>query len=490
MSFPLYRTSAGWNRRLAGRPAPSGLPSPILRQPSQATTREARLLAYAAGNFGKNITFSGAEITFLFLLTELLGLRAATAGGLMLLVLAGDLVFDLLAARIVIAMQARGRSYRWLIVAGAAPCGLAFAGVYALPFFSSQIFAGALPVAAMALVLVLFRGAYAVIDVPHNALMTRVSADSRVRARVSGYRRLFSSCSSLTIALVLTPIVQEAGTTGNHTRLALAGGLVGLVFTATMIASARYAPGTADSSATPSAPRCRDGLRVPLRAPLVLAMLALAALTGFAPPAFERMLLYMGEHVLAAPGLVTGILTAITIGQFAGVAAWTALTARIDSTRLLMLGHATCLAGLTLFALTGIAFPMGTSAPLLASALVMGFGQTAIYMLPWSLLADVVDALEWQFRRRFEAGLFAIFLVAIKASGAASTASLGLLLDLAGYSPGDAASPAVRGAILALGLALPAAGSLAVIAVLTRVRLGHARHARIRRALVWREGRQ
>ena len=46
--------------------------------------REARLFAYSSGNFGKALVFAGADMTILFLLTDLLGLSATAAGSLML----------------------------------------------------------------------------------------------------------------------------------------------------------------------------------------------------------------------------------------------------------------------------------------------------------------------------------------------------------------------------------------------------------------------
>ncbi|HVR51554.1 MAG TPA: hypothetical protein VMS38_17585, partial [Pseudorhodoferax sp.] len=53
------------------------------------------------------------------------------AGAMLITALAGDLVFDLLAARLVIRLRGSGRGYRWLVVAGAIPCAMAFAALYA-----------------------------------------------------------------------------------------------------------------------------------------------------------------------------------------------------------------------------------------------------------------------------------------------------------------------------------------------------------------------
>ncbi|WP_235054361.1 MFS transporter [Novosphingobium lindaniclasticum] len=440
---------------------------------------EARLLGYASGNFGKNLVFAGADLTVLYLLTDLFGLPGAVAGLLMLVALAGDLVFDLLAALLVIRLRRAGRGYRWLIMAGAVPGGAGFALLYALPALGAErlwMVAGAL---------LLFRGAYAVIDVPHNALMARVTVDSRARGRVSGYRLFFSTMSSLTVASLLTPVVQQAVAARAVEMLALTGCAAGLLFAMTMAFSA-LASGREDRNNTDGKAERdgeSDGIAVPVRDGLVLGMGLLALITGFAVPTFERMLLYMGTYVFHRPETVSSLLVAVTFGQFLGVLLWTTLTNRHDKSSLLAAGHMLCVGSLTLFLLC-MAWPPA----LLACAVLSGMGFTCVFMLPWGLLADAVDFVAWKHERRFETGLFAFYLVAVKASGAAATGLIGWSLGQLGYVPGAAQSAVVRGGILALGIGVPIAGSLAAIALLRRFRIGHARHARVLSALA--EGRK
>ena len=440
-----------------------------LRRIPAVAAREARLMAYSSGNFGKALVFSGADMTILFLLTDLLGLSGAAAASLLLVAMAGDLVFDLVAAVLVIRLRRSGRGYRWLVATGAVPCGLAFAMLYALPF--SNLRAGWGPVAAM----LVFRGAYAVIDVPHNALMAQMTRDSRVRARVSGYRLLFSTASSLCLALVLAPLVQHAARNRAFATLALAGAGAGVLFVATMGLCAATSGRGGERERQDAA---RDGLRVPLRDPLVLGMGLLALVTGFAMPMFGRTILFVATYVVERPDMVSGLMLALTGGQFAGVLCWTMLTGRADPARVLALGHGVCAAGLVLFAAL-----LGRPDMLPMSAAVIGFGLAAVLMLPWSLLANAVDFVALRYGRRLETGLFAFYLVAVKASGAAATALTGWLLGSLGYAPGAAQSPPVQAGMLALGLGLPLAGSLCAMALLARFGIGHARHARVRAAL-------
>lgn len=435
--------------------------------------QETRLVAYSSGNFGKNLVFSGADLTFLYLLTDLFGFSGTTSGMLMLVALAGDLVFDLLAAMLVIRLRRTGRGYRWLIVAGALPGGLAFALLFAMPAMGIE------RAWILAFALLAFRGAYALIDVPHNALMTRISADSRARGRVSGYRFFFSSASALTVASILTPAVQSAVHARDLPSLALTGAVAGCLFAATMIACGLASdrrssePGAEGQVAADS-----DGIDVPLRDSLVLAMGAVAVITGFAMPAFERMLLYLGTYVMERPALVTTLLLAKTLGQFLGVAIWTPLAGKIDKSRVLAAGHAISIVG---FALFGLVIDRPELLP--ACALLMGFGLSCVFMLPWGLLANSVDFVALRHGRRFETGLFAFYLVVVKASGAASSVVIGLTLGWLGYVPDAEQAAGVKAGMLALGLGVPMLGSLAAILLLARMGMGHERHERVLAAL-------
>lgn len=437
--------------------------------------RELRFVAYSAANFGKNLVFSGADLTFLFILTELLGLPAGRAASLMLAALAGDLVFDLLAAKLVIALRQRGRGYRWLLATGALPCGIAFALVYSLPSLHM------LGTWVLALTLMVFRGAYAVIDVPHNALMAQVTLDSSARGRVSGYRRFFSTAASLCVAMILTPLVQAAAHTHEFSALSATGICAGAAFVATMIGSALLSlPLT--PSPQPHVVR-GDGIAVPLGDPLLVAMAAIGVLSGFAVPAFERMLLYLGTYVFEAPAQVPRLLFALSVGQFAGVFLWTSLTRWIGNPRLLALGHAMCAICLAM-----LYFSLGSNWAMMICVLLLGIGQTSVFMLPWGILADVVDMIEWRHRRRYEAGIFAFYLVIVKASGAACSALAGFALEWSGYAPQVAQNDTTKAAMLGLGLGLPLTGSLIAIAIASRLRIDHATHARVISALGRRNG--
>jgi GPH family glycoside/pentoside/hexuronide:cation symporter len=63
----------------------------------QKAQGEARSVSYASGNFGKALVFGSADLTILYLLTDVLDIPGTQAAALMLTAVLGDLVFDMLA---------------------------------------------------------------------------------------------------------------------------------------------------------------------------------------------------------------------------------------------------------------------------------------------------------------------------------------------------------------------------------------------------------
>ncbi|HEY0342317.1 MAG TPA: MFS transporter, partial [Steroidobacteraceae bacterium] len=195
--------------------------------------REWRLIGYASGNFGKNLVWSTADITLLFILTDLIGLPVTSAALLMTIAVAGDLVFDILAGAISAQVKAYGAGYRWLITYAAIPCGVAFMLLYALPWWGER------RLWVIAAVVLLFRVAFAVVDVPHYAMLAAVASDSRARGRTAGYRSFFSNISSLIIATLVVPLAEKSARLGDAATLAGFGACAGLLFSVVMATSAR-----------------------------------------------------------------------------------------------------------------------------------------------------------------------------------------------------------------------------------------------------------
>jgi GPH family glycoside/pentoside/hexuronide:cation symporter len=435
-------------------------------------TRELRLVRYAGGNFGKNIVWSTADLTLLFILTDLVGLPTTSAALLMTIAFAGDLIFDVLAGVISAQVKAYNAGTRRLITFAALPCGIAFALLYALPWWGEH------RLWTIASVVLVFRAAFAVVDLPHYAMITDLTSDSRTRGRAAGYRSFFSNISSLIIATVVVPLVEKSTRLGETAPLAVFGACAGLVYCVVMATAATAGPRAGRSSRKAASVR----LSIPKLTPLFLAMLPIAAVMGFAVPMFSRTAIYYSTYVLERPAFAGRILAAITIGQFGGVIVWTGLVRYFDKTRLLIASLIATAAALCIFS----ASAPNQSAMLVSSGL-MGVALLGVYMLPWGILPDVVDFCEFRQGFRQETTLVALFLVVHKASGAASSGLIGWVLATTGYVPGAQQSHFVVSAIVFLAFGIPIAGALIAIATLLPLDIGHRRHAAVIRKLAFKK---
>ncbi|MYN26250.1 MFS transporter [Duganella levis] len=430
-------------------------------------SRDRHLIGYSAGNFGKNLLLGSVDVTLLFLLTDLLGVAPQQVSLLMAVVFCGDLLLDLGAGLLASRAQNHGIGYRRLIVLGTLPCALAFALFFSLPLMGHP----SLELTCAAILL--FRAAYAVIDVPHNSLLARVASDSRARGRASGYRTVFSSAAGVVIATVSVPLVGSAGQHAAPGQLAWLGVAGGLLFCGAMLLAAwssREEPGA-------GALRRTRAVFLPRLDRLFAAMAMIAVVTGFAVPVFGKMMLYIATYAWRQPALAGRVLFMLTLGQFAGAVWWIFMLRYHDKTRLLAVSHCVALGGIALFALAG-AEPM----LLMATAALIGIGFGGIFMLPWGILADVIDFAEFRHRERRETATFATMLVILKAGAAASAAAIGWTLAALGYVPGMAQPPSVVQGMQWLAFGVPALGSVLAVLTLRRLAIGHQAHARVLRA--------
>lgn len=433
-----------------------------------------RLIGYASGNFGKNLIWSTADITLLFILTDLIGLPITSAALLMTIAVAGDLVFDILAGAISAQVKAYSAGCRWLITYAAIPCGIAFMLLYALPWWSEH------RLWTIASVLLVFRAAFAVVDLPHHAMMASVASDSRARGRTAGYRSFFSNISSLIIATFVVPLAEKSARLGDAAPLAAFGACAGLIFFVAMATSAMA--GTPMSPSGRSRPKAFSlRLSIPKLTPLFLGMLVIAVVMSFAVPMFSRTAIYYSTYVLNRPAFAGQLLAAITIGQFGGVVVWTSLVRYFDKTKLLIASHASTLAALCIFAASA-----ANQIAMLVSSALMGVALLGVYMLPWGILPDVVDFCEVRQGFRQETTFFAMFLVVHKASGAASSGLIGWVLATTEYVPGAQQSHRVVSAIVFLAFGIPIVGALSAIATLLPLNIGHRRHEAAIRKLAFR----
>jgi GPH family glycoside/pentoside/hexuronide:cation symporter len=159
-----------------------------------------RLLLFAFGDFAFNLYWQSIMLFLLFYYTDALNLAIGVAATTYMVASIWDGIANFIAGVLVDRKHDRFR-YGPLLIVGAVPLGLTFVLTYFPPVAS-----GGWAVASIFVAHLLFRTAYAGVNVPYLAMTARISADPGDRAFVAGMRMLFGTAAAVTVALCTVPV--------------------------------------------------------------------------------------------------------------------------------------------------------------------------------------------------------------------------------------------------------------------------------------------
>jgi len=162
-----------------------------------------RTIAFASGDFAFNLYWQSISLYLLFYYTEAVGLSAAAAGLIYLVASIWDGFADPLIGMAADRVRTRWGRYRPFLLFGAVPLALAFGLLY----FRPPLQGTALVLVAMAAHL-LFRSAYALVNVPYAALTARITRSASDRGNIAGIRMVFATCAYVLVARTTQPIAQ------------------------------------------------------------------------------------------------------------------------------------------------------------------------------------------------------------------------------------------------------------------------------------------
>ena len=132
--------------------------------------------AYASGAFTKSTLWNFTDLLLLYYFADIQGLGAAAAG---LILMVSLLVSGVLDISLSLLLDRYNLHYQKVIASGAPLTVLSFAILfYPLPAGADYLFTFYL------VVTILFRIGYALVDIPHNAMMGSLTRDSHERTRL------------------------------------------------------------------------------------------------------------------------------------------------------------------------------------------------------------------------------------------------------------------------------------------------------------------
>jgi glucuronide carrier protein len=424
-------------------------------------------LGYAAGDVANNFAFSMSSMFLLLYYTDVVGISAATAGTLFLVVRMWDAFADLFAGRVVDSTSTRWGKFRPFVLFGAVPLLLLNVAVFSVPDLGER---GQLVYAYASYAL--FGLAYSLVNIPYGSLATAMTQDPTERSRLASVRVIGSNLAILLLALAVAPQIEgsddlQRSLTITTVVLAVIG--LSLYVLTFRTSRERVQRDVAKVSVRETVTTMRQN-----RPLVMLCLSSLAFLVGWF--SLQTVTVYYARDVLGNANYYIVLTVMQTVATFAVALVIPRLVRTIGKKRAyLLLGVVAVVGGL------GLAFAP-ESVPAFAIALfgLLGIGLGGVNTLMWALEADTVEFGEWKTGFRTEGTSYAVFSFTRKAGQAIGAASAAFAIGLGGYVAGAASQPdsAVDAIKVTAGI-VPAVFILIAVAIMTAYPLTETRFREI-----------
>jgi Na+/melibiose symporter-like transporter len=421
-------------------------------------------LGYGSGSVATGAFGTVPGLMLLPYLTDTLGIAALTAGLLVFLPKAWDVVLNPVAGRISDRTRdPRGPRRPWLLRAGIG-LAAAFALLFAAPDLGSQALAAVW-------VLVFFLAcatAYAFFQVPYVSMPAELTASYDERTRLMTWRVAILALTIM-VAGASAPLIRDAvGGRAGYRVMGLAMALVILVGVVGAYVGTRHAP---VGAVQPGAGSLRDQLRIVAGARDFRLLLTTFVLQALATGCMLAGVDYLAGDVLDRPGAATLLFVCFVGPALLLTPAWAAVGTRLGKKR----GYVLSSLVLALGALLSVTARTAPPALVYAAVVLVGVGYAGCQVFPLAMLPDAaaVDARRTGSNR---AGVYTGVWTAGETLGLAlGPGAFALALSLGGYrssTTGDLTQPGSALTAIVLGFSvLPAALTLLSLAWLGRYRL-------------------
>jgi GPH family glycoside/pentoside/hexuronide:cation symporter len=429
---------------------------------------KARLILFAFGDFAFNLYWQSIMLFLLFYYTDALGLPMATAAAIYTAASIWDGIANFVAGAVTDRRQPK-HGYGRVLILGSVPLGLACILTYA-PLGTG--FGG------LALVVIghlLFRTAYAALNVPYLAMGARISVDSRDRAFVAGARMLFGTLAWVVVARGTVPIGAwiSGGAVAAEGYL-WAAVLFAVLGTAILIlVGATYREGAVPAAPAPPSVRASIASLAANRAFVTLNLAMMAMIV--AATVLNKSVLYYFKYFLGSDAAGQSALAWMGVMSAVAVPLWMALQRVLGTRALWFVAALLCMAGLTLFAAVHIDEPLVMQLFLVGmQAVIVG-----LHFAFWAMLPNTIEYGEQATGLRVEGAVFGAAALLQRVAIGLATAILGLGFESAGYVANVQQSEATLTA-MRWTIALVPLGALALSCGLMLLNpLGKGAHARI-----------
>jgi len=402
-------------------------------------------LAYGAGDLGPAITANMLAVFLLIFFTNVARLNPGIAGSILMLGKVWDAVNDPLVGWWSDRSQSRmGRRLPWMLW-GAIPFGIFFFLQWVVPRFSADptvnqwsLFAYYLAIA------VVFNTFYTIVNLPYTTLTAELTQDYDERTNLSSFRFTFSiggSILSLVIALAIFALIED-----NPAQQYLwIGGISAIIsvlplFWCVWGVRHRVLAVERDRQSMPQAETLSflEQIKIAFSNRAFLFVIGIYLCSWLAVqntvtviPYFVKDWMGLGDRDF------TQVVIAVQVTSLLMLFVWSAVSRRVGKRVVYFMGMV-----LWIIAQVGLfSLQPGQLGWMYGLAVLAGFGVSTAYLIPWSMIPDVIELDEWQTGQRRE-GVFYSFMVLLqKLALALGLFLVGQVLEQSGFIVADAGQP-------------------------------------------------
>lgn len=432
-----------------------------------------RLLLFAFGDFAFNLFWQSMMLFLLFYYTDAIMLPIGTAATLFMIASIWDGIASFIAGLIVDRKQGR-IDYGLVLALGSVPLALSFVLAYLPPLAP-----GWWGIAGIFLGHLMFRTAYAAVNVPYLAMTARISSDSGDRAFVAGCRMLFGTLAAVTIALGTVPV----GTWITGQEYAAMTFVSAAILFGVMGAIILWIVGRTYVEAAPITERR------PI--PVLAAMKSLMANRAFvtlnaammamivAVTVLNKSVLYYFKYALGDPDGGQLALASMSAISAIAVPLWMGLRNKLSLRVLWFIASAAAIFGLAMFAVVDI-HRAGAMQLFLIGMQAMIVGLNFVF---WAMLPNTIEYGEAATGLHVEGTVFGLAALLQRIAIGIATAIFGWSFESAGYVANVEQSRATLEAIRWIVALVPLAFLALSCAAMLLNPLGRGEHARLVRKL-------
>jgi sugar (glycoside-pentoside-hexuronide) transporter len=411
---------------------------------AQARPSKPWLVLFAFGDFAFNIFWQSVMLYLLFYYTDALDIPIKVAATTYMIAS----IWDGLASFAVGALVDRRHEtlkYGVIMIAGAVPLGLCFMLAYLPPGGT-----GPLAIAGILGAHLLFRTAYAAVNVPYLAMTARISADAGDRAFVAGMRMLFGTAAAVVVALCTVPLGRWlTGSTASEAyfAVAIAGAVVGA--TILIIVGMTYRETAPMERPLPSS--VRDALISLAHNRAFIALSAAMMAMIVAITVLNKSVLYYFKYLLNDPD--AGQLALASMGIVSGISIplWMLLGRVLGLRAIWMLAAGLGIVGLLMFAAIDV-HQAGLMQLFLIVMQVMIVGLNFVF---WAMLPNTIEFGERATGVHVEGTVFGVAALLQRVAIGIATAILGWSFASVGYVANVPQSAETLSGMKAVVIAVP-----------------------------------